>query len=235
MIQAMDHTSKNAPEHKIHEIISFLKTFDKRNFKLNKHRLKKISSELKNSFLIADKETRNIYNILAKYLQQDIFELDELRQSLYDLRSVYAMAREIKKAGSREEILSVLREFAGKIIPVKASSILIAEKEEYRIIKIDKKSDQLLKDDFNSFIEEGIIDWVMEENRPVVIEDYETIGGGFEIIEEKNIVLVPLTFQGNKQGVLLLYTSKPKDEFTNRDLELLSALSDQEELAVTNF
>lgn len=231
----MDHTSKNAPELTIHEIISLLQTLDKQNFKLTKRRLKKLSSELKKSFLTADKETRNIYNILAKYLRQDTFELDELRQSLHDLRSVYAMAREIKNARNREEIFSVLSEFAGKIIPVKESCILIAEKEEYGIMNIDKKGNRILGDEFKSFVEEGIIDWVMEENRPVVIENFETVGSGFETEKERNIVLVPLTFHGNKRGILLLYTSKQKDEFTNRDLELLSALSDRVELKLQSF
>ena len=138
------------------------------------------------------------------------------------------MAEAMRLSRKPGVILSELEKYAGKVIPFEESDIFLFDQNTGKISSISKRAGKKLKQRILGFLEEGIIDWVIEEKRAVVIEDFETIGGESRGGKERNFVLVPLIFRGKKHAVFALYTSKPKHEFTNQDLELLTALADKE-------
>jgi len=147
---------------------------------------------------------------------------------LNELLFLQAVAKAMKLSRKPVEILSALQEYAVKIIPFEESDIFLFDQNTGKISSISKSAGQKLKQEISGFLEEGIIDWVIEEKRAVVIEDFETIGGESREGQERNFVLVPLIFRGKEHAIFALYTSKPKHEFTNQELELLTLLADKE-------
>lgn len=145
------------------------------------------------------------------------------------------MAKARRLSHKPREILSALQKYAGKIIPFEESDIFLINRNTGRVSSVSKSAGKNLEQKISGFLEEGIIDWVIEEKRAVVIEDFETIGGKSSYEQERNFVLVPLIFRGKEYSIFALYTSKPKQEFTNQDLELLTLLADREATAIENY
>ena len=80
--------------------------------------------------------------------------------------------------------------------------------------------------------EDGIVDWVLREQRPVVIEDMSTVEqAGVEVC---SIVLVPLRVRAQNVGLYGLYCRRSKDAFTAGEMELLSVLANQTAVALEN-
>ena len=80
--------------------------------------------------------------------------------------------------------------------------------------------------------EDGIIDWVMREARPVVIEDMGTIEQ--LNVAKRSTVVVPMIVRGKQIGVYALYCSRAKDEFAAGVIELLGVLASQATIAIEN-
>lgn len=135
------------------------------------------------------------------------------------------MAKAVLHKDNPEEILSALRKLKGKIIPVERSNIYLIKKSTAGLLPVFKEKDPELESKVTAYMEEGIIDWIFEEKRVVIIEDLETVGGDKQKTDERNLVVIPLYIKSNKRGLFVLYTSKPKHEFTPHDLESLEQLS----------
>ena len=136
------------------------------------------------------------------------------------------MAKAVLHKDNPEEILSALRKLKGNIIPVERSNIYVLKKSSADLLPVFKDKDQVLEDKISAYMEEGIIDWIFEEKRVVIIEDLETVGGDKQNIDERNLVVIPLNLKSDRRGLFVLYTSKPKHEFTTHDLESLELFSE---------
>ena len=229
----MERTSQPRIRRIVREIHSELDALTGENFARSAKKIKKLIVQLKKVFYAADKAIRQEQDILANNLQQVSKERSELRESLRELRSLQSMAKTVRFKSTPGEILAALREIAGKIIPVEECNIFLFEKKTNTVSTITESDGQALMQKVSGYLEEGIIDWVFDEGRAVIIEDFETIGG--EQKSEKNVVFVPLLLHGNERGMFVLYTPKPKHEFTHQDLELLMLLTEQGSVAVENY
>ena len=101
-----------------------------------------------------------------------------------------------------------------------------------RLTQMSLRSGALdLEPQLQSQWEDGIIDWVLRERRPVIVEDMDTLtrDGG-----EGSFVIVPLIVGGKKIGIYALYCRRPKDSFTAGELELLGVLANQTAVAIEN-
>ena len=81
-----------------------------------------------------------------------------------------------------------------------------------------------------SLWEDGIIDWVLRERRPVIIEDMETLDQPG--VEEHTFVMIPLIVRGTQIGIYVLHCKKPRDSFTAGELELLGVLANHAGVAI---
>jgi signal transduction histidine kinase len=70
----------------------------------------------------------------------------------------------------------------------------------------------------------GIIDWVIAEKKTVVIPDPETVSPSRA---KRNFVIIPLYVRNQAKGIYLVYTEKPRQEFPERDIRLLTVLARQ--------
>jgi len=81
--------------------------------------------------------------------------------------------------------------------------------------------------------DDGIIDWVLREGRPVVIDDMESVQAKNRRAAWSSVV-IPLMVGGKKIGVFTLYCRKAKDDFTLGEIELLGVLANQTAAAIEN-
>jgi len=123
------------------------------------------------------------------------------------------------------ELLADVRKKAGKILPVEVCELYVFSEESGNFSALSKK-DTWLNMRFQSFLEEGIVDWVFEEKRSVIIEDLDYVAQD-AVQEERNFVIVPLIYRGIKCGIFIIYTPKPKTEFTGSDIERLTEFGDK--------
>lgn len=135
------------------------------------------------------------------------------------------MNKAVQQKDNPKEILSALSNLKGNLIPVERSNIYLLKKSTTRLLPVFKNKDSVLEAKLTAYMEEGIIDWIFEENRVVIIEDLDTVGGDKQKTDERNLIVIPLYLKSDKRGLFVLYTSKPKHEFTPQDIESLEKLS----------
>ncbi|MCH8285969.1 GAF domain-containing protein [candidate division KSB1 bacterium] len=136
------------------------------------------------------------------------------------------MTKAVQQKDNPKEILSALRNLEGNLIPVERSNIYLLKKNTTGLSPVFEDKDSGLESKLTAYIEEGIIDWIFEENRVVIIEDLDTVGGDKQKTDERNLIIIPLYLKSDDRGLFVLYTSKPKHEFTPHDIESLEKLSD---------
>ncbi|MFC1555900.1 GAF domain-containing protein [candidate division KSB1 bacterium] len=135
------------------------------------------------------------------------------------------MVKEDTTRKGRREILSALIDKAGKNIPVEGCDIFLFFEGSQEFETFSGSSRTRLANRFQGYLEEGIVDWIISQQHPAVIEDieYMTNEPGKD---ERNFVMVPVTLKKEKRAIILLYTSKPKQDFTAKDLDRLSDAAD---------
>lgn len=79
--------------------------------------------------------------------------------------------------------------------------------------------------------DEGVIDWVLREERPIVIEDIDNPTPE----ETYSILLAPMYISGKPLGFLRVRTDKPKNDFSSLELNIISFLAGQASLALANI
>ena len=135
------------------------------------------------------------------------------------------MAKEDKTRKGRREILSALTDKAGKYIPVEGCDIFLFFEGSQEFETFSGSSRSRLAARFRGYLEEGIVDWIISQQHPAVIEDLESVTAE-PGKDERNYVMVPVALKKEKRAMILLYTSKPKQDFTAKDLDRLSETAD---------
>ncbi|MFC1557694.1 GAF domain-containing protein [candidate division KSB1 bacterium] len=136
------------------------------------------------------------------------------------------MAKSIKDAKDSKEFLAVLTGSVGKIIPVESADLFLIDKRSGNIAIQERNRDRFLNSRVQSFIEEGIVDWVIEEKRVVIIEDLDFAEREIRGIE-RNFSVIPLVYEERGCGIFLVYTSKRKDELTHQDTDRIMKIADE--------
>ena len=77
------------------------------------------------------------------------------------------MTKAVQQKDNPKEIFSALRNLEGNLIPVERSNIYLLKKNTTRLSPVFEDKGSGLESKLTAYIEEGIIDWIFEENRVV--------------------------------------------------------------------
>jgi len=149
------------------------------------------------------------------------------------IRRVMTMQSNAEDMKKPWEIFSALREAAGKIVPIDEADIYLIDSNSEKFITVSEEKSRWLDNRMVNFLEEGIVDWVIEEEHAVVIDDLEHVTAAEDQDDERNFILIPFLFAGSGRGIFVIYTPKPKRDFTGWDLEQLTRLSNNDAGGVT--
>lgn len=151
------------------------------------------------------------------------------------LRDVQRLLGSISASLSVEDILNSLMNLSRSVIDYRGCGIFLVNEET---AVLDTAASRSFSKGFENKVraqwDEGIIDWVMDAGAPIVVPDLETMMEGTELTEEMSFVISPLSVEGKKVGVLVLYCDRARHTFTEHEIDLVGALSNQAAIAVEN-
>jgi signal transduction histidine kinase len=172
-------------------------------------------------------------DLLKKENQQYTTNNLAIRSSIDELVATQQLSNIISTATEPEAIVGALIELTRQVIPVIESNIFLFDPaEKNRLSPLSSKGSRRLLLEAEQQVEAGIVDWVIEEKKSVVIPDLEHM---LARTSGRNFVIVPLILQSEGIGIYMIHTEKPQQEFSNQDVQLLSVLANQAAVGVENW
>lgn len=194
---------------------------------------------------------------LQERLEGERREYTQLRESMDELLNLNELSEAISTSFNIEDILQALMDLSGRVIdyascgvfalsadgshltplvirgetdrpPAPASKVTPSPSEE-----TPSSSALIFQARVQAQWDDGIIDWVLREGQPVVIDDMESVQAKNRRAAWSSVV-IPLMVGGKKIGVFTLYCRKAKDDFTLGEIELLGVLANQTAVAIEN-
>jgi len=192
--------------------------------------------KLRRSFIHINNLYRKIIKELEKKISEKKKDEKQLKDSFEELLYIQKLSKTIRFSKRISVILKTLTDITKQVLPVIESDIFMFDEKtnDYKSL-VFKDRHSPLYNVVKNYIEEGIVNWVIEEKRSVVVSDIETIYNEAESGTERNYVFVPLFVLSEGVGIYVIYTSKPKNEFTKQDLDILDIITEQAAIAIENF
>jgi C4-dicarboxylate-specific signal transduction histidine kinase len=155
----------------------------------------------------------------------------DLSKSIVKLKDVQKLSETIGASLDLHHILDALMKLSRRVIQYENGGVfLISEgSDDMEVALVVHRSDGFEAQVRRQW-DEGILRWVMAEQRAMVLPD---AAQGVEEAE-RNFVIVPLFVRGKNVGVFELVCDKSAETFTNRDIELISILANQAAIALEN-
>lgn len=169
---------------------------------------------------------------LQERLSGERREYAELRASMDELLNLHELSETISSSFDIEDILASLINLSGRFIESLSCGVFSLDEDQGRLKPLTLRGAPGLAERLEAQWEDGIIDWVLREGRPVVIEDMETVEQ--RDVAEHCMVVVPMIVRGKQVGIYALYCRRAKDEFTAGEIDLLGVLASQATIAIEN-
>ncbi len=135
----------------------------------------------------------------------------------------------IKFSHSSEEILQQIHRYLSQRFPVFESAMFLFEGENLKPV-VALETDSSMHHTVKHFTEEGIIDWVMNNRRTVIIPDIHA-----QEQQHLHYILVPLYLRGTKLGIFIAQTSATPAELNSEDLKVFTILAESAAVAIDNI
>jgi len=184
-------------------------------------------------------ESRELYikalektiDLLKREIELKNKTTSDFKDSIDEILLIQRLSTKISTALNYEDIVSELIELTRQVIPVIDCNVYVYDDERRKFEKLSNRGAEYLDRVIETYIEDGIIDYVLREKRSIVLPDINSNIGEFS---ERNFVIVPLVLRNEGIGVYLIHTDKKHKDFTNQILLLLSILANQTAVAVEN-
>lgn len=155
-------------------------------------------------------------------------EYAQLRASMDELLNLQELSEAISTSFDVEDILAQLISLSSRVVSHEGAGVFSLEEEDARLEALFLRGEgDTLKARVRRQWEDGIVDWVLREGRPIVIDDLESSDG-------QTFVFVPLRVRGKKFGLYVLHCRKAKEDFTQSELDMLGVLGNQAAAALEN-
>ncbi len=154
----------------------------------------------------------------------------EMSDSLNEIITIQKASEIITQHLEYDKIVASLLQLCHQAIEFSKGNIYLWVNDRWQPLLDEENNDfECL---LNNMLEEGIIDWVWKQNRPIAIPLKEFIV--FDQLESKtgNLIVSPLMISRHRLGILMLHSPKKQEDFSLRDLELLNILTLQAAIAI---
>lgn len=129
------------------------------------------------------------------------------------------------------EVINNLHEVINKNYSITESNIYYFASNKQIIKENITNTSSTLNKHVANLEEEGIIDWVIEQNKPMIIPNLSDT----QEITPTFFILVPLFLQGKPFGIYIARTMKDKNSFSEDDLLVLLEISGYAAIALDNI
>ena len=152
-----------------------------------------------------------------------------------ELQDVQRLLGSISSSLALEDVLRSLMDLSKNVIDYKGCGVFLVNEDT---AGLDTAASRSFSKGFEAKVraqwDEGIIDWVMDTGKPIIVPDLETMMGAADLALPMSFVISPLVVEGKKVGVLVLYCDRSRDTFTDYEIDLVGVLSNQAAIAVAN-
>ena len=155
-------------------------------------------------------------------------EISRLRISVSELKVLNEIAVTSGKATDIDQILNLILQKSITALEAEQGSILLTTKNKNEPLRTFLRQDDssILKHDYHIGI--NITGWVLLNKMPLIIEDLSADKRFKPTEEEKKVIrsvlCVPIWFEGEIIGVMMLINKKNEKYFSNNDLTLFSII-----------
>lgn len=163
-----------------------------------------------------------------KYNQNNL----EIRSSIDELVALQRLSNTIGTSVNPEEIARTLIDLTTQVLPVIETNIFLFDSSTARLSPLTEGGSTRLHQVAQEQLEAGIVDWVLSENKTVVIPDLESLAA---VGTSRNLVIVPLILRNQPIGVYVIHTTKAQTDFSNQDIQLLTVLAHQAAAGIENW
>ena len=175
--------------------------------------------------------------------EQKIKELEnkisKLKSAVAELRVLNEIAITSSKASDIDQILNLIVQKAVKAIEAEQGSILLVTKNKNKQFKTFVRQDDTSRLKHNYHIGANIIGFVLNNKKPLIIEDLSNDERFNPTEEEKrdinSVLCVPIWFEGDIIGLMMLINKKNKKHFSNSDITLFSIIAVQAGQLIKNM
>ena len=177
-----------------------------------------------------EQENHQLQDRLARGHEQ----YEQLRESMDELLNLHQLSETISTSFRIEDILDALMDLSIRFVPYETCGVFVLEQKGSKLKVVASRGTDVpsLQECVQSHWEDGIIDWVMRERRPVVIDDIDVLSQ--ESSQPRCFVMIPLIVGGVELGIFILHCAREKDDFTLGQVQLLDVLANQTAAAVSN-
>ncbi|MBT3346160.1 MAG: GAF domain-containing protein [Gemmatimonadetes bacterium] len=152
----------------------------------------------------------------------------QLRASMDELLNLHELSEAISTSLNLEDAFDALMRLSARVVDFDAAGIFALDREGARLDAMALRGQgEQLEERLRSQWDDGIVDWVLRERRPIVFDDIESAG-------DICFVLIPLLVRGKDIGLFALHCTRAKDDFTLGEIELLGVLANQTAAAIEN-
>lgn len=185
---------------------------------------------------------RNLYYSMSsidKKIKQLESQISRLKSSVDELRVLNDIAVSSGKATDIDQILNLIVQKSINATDAEQGSILLVTKNKDKRFKTIIRQDDTSSLKHNYHIGTNITGWVLQNKKPLIIKDL-SIDERFNPSEEekkeiKSVLCVPIWYEGNIIGLLMLINKKNQENFSDDDITLFSIISVQAGQLIKNM
>lgn len=165
-----------------------------------------------------------------------------LRSEYQRIRNLYEAGKRINSTVKLNQLLEEIMEITTQVLQAQASSVMLIDRETKQLVfevALGEKGEAVKEIRLN--LGEGIAGWVALHGQPLLIDDVNSDPRFKKEISQnidfpnKAMLCVPLKYREEIIGVVQVINKKNKHgNFSNKDLEMLEAMSNQMSMAIQN-
>ena len=115
---------------------------------------------------------------LQERLNSERREYVELRASMDQLLNLHELSEAISSSFDTADILNSLMDLSRRVVACESCGVFAIDEEREVLQPLSLRGAPGLQERLSAQWEDGIIDWILREKRPVVIEDMATVEQG---------------------------------------------------------
>ncbi len=156
----------------------------------------------------------------------------DIKQSLDELVAMQRLANTVSTATDPVSVFDSLLELTRQVIPVEESMIFEVSNSGPQTKPFLSACSDYMIEASQHLLEEGILDWVIEQKKTTVVPDLNT---SMAEAGRRHFVVVPLVLRSEAIGVYVIRTGSVRRAFSDHELMLLGILANQAAVAMENL
>ena len=153
----------------------------------------------------------------------------DTRESLSELLSAQKLAAAIRATHDIPSLCRIFVDTISQVVPIEEVGIFRIEDSQYERLYPDSVSEKFQRQLTMNW-EEGLVDWVINEERPILFDDPDRPAGE----AARGYLLIPLIISGEPFGFTQALVTRPPKDFNPTDLEIVFFHASQTALALEN-